>query len=170
MQERTLKNLILENDDYVFAGNLTITGEVLLINASLIVSGTLTLQEDAEIKGGDISCGSIDAYDIFITDGDIYVNGDAVWKDVTSDSNIEIGGNTDVCDIHCLNYLVNGDNNSCYITAMQDVYILGQNDSYALNARDVLIGDYCDFHDHSLIAKCFECAGEVNNLSSISVG
>ena len=170
MQERTLKNLILENDDYVFAGNLTITGEVRLINASLIVSGTLTLQEDAEIKGGNISCGSIDAYDISITDGDIYVNGDACFGDIESDGNVEVGLDSNAHDIHCLNYLVNGNNDSHDITTVHDVYILGCNDSCAINARDVLIGDYCDFNGHSLIAKCFECAGEINDYSSMSVG
>lgn len=170
MQERTLKNLILENDDYIFAGNLTITGEVRLINASLIVSGTLTLEEDAEIKGGDISCGVIDAYDISITDGDIYVNGDAYFGDIESDGNVEVGLDSNVHDIHCLNYLVNGNNDSHGITTVQDVYILGQNDSYSINARDVLIGDDCDFNDSSLIAKCFECSGKVDGLYSISVG
>lgn len=170
MQKRTLENLILENEDYIFAGDLTITGKVQLTNASLIVSGTLTLEIDAKIKGGDIACGSIDAQDISIIDGDIYVNGDASFEYITSDGNIEVGGDSYTCDINCFNYLVSGDNNSRDITAIQDVYILGCSDSFDIKARDVLIGEYCDFNGYGLIAKSFECSGEIERCSSMSVG
>lgn len=170
MQERTLENLILENEDYIFAGDLTITGKVQLNNASLIVSGTLTLTSDAEIKGGDIACGSIDSYNIYISDGDIYVNGNADVAYITSDGNIEVGGDSYAGDINCFNYLVSGDNDSRSITAIQDVYILGCNNSCDIKARDVLIGEDCDFNDYGLIAKSFECSGEIERCSSMSVG
>ena len=170
MQTRTLENLILENEDYIFAGNLTITGKVQLTNSNLIVSGNLTFDSDAQIKGGDISCGSIDSENISIVDGDIYVAGDANFADIKSDGNVEVGGDSNACSIYCFNYLVNGYSNSISITAMQDVYILGCNDSCDIKARNVLVGGDCNFNGYGLIAKCFECGGEIEHCSSMSVG
>lgn len=170
MQERTLENLILENEDYIFAGDLTITGEVHLSNSSLIVSGKLVFESNATINGGDIVCGSICAIDISIIDGDICINGYTDIVDIESDGNIEVGGDIKAGDIHCLNYMVNGDNDSCSITAIQDVYILGCNDSYDINARDVFIDGNCDFNNFGLVSKCFECSGVIDFCSSMSVG
>ena len=47
----------------------------------------------------------------------------------------------DVLSITCLNYLVSGYNSSGSITAMQDIYILGSNNSTDIKARDVLVGE-----------------------------
>lgn len=144
MQERILENLILENEDYIFAGNLTIKGKVLLKNASLIVSGDLRFSDndgDISINGGDISATNLYAYDstIIISDGDIYVEClDVV--DILCDGCIEVTLNTLAHNIKCCNYFVYGDNSSGAITAIQDVYILGCNDSSNIEVRDIFIG------------------------------
>lgn len=170
MQERTLDNLILENEDYIFEGNLTINGKVSIKNGSLIVSGNLILDDDLQIEGGDISCGSIDSRDISITDGDIYVNTDAYFGAIESDGNIEIGGTNGSASINCLNFFVVKGNDSTFINAIEDVYILGDNDSYDINARDVLISGNCNFNDYGLTAKSFVCEGNIENCSSMAVG
>lgn len=42
--QRTLKELVLKNGDYVYDGDLTIDGKVLISNGSLRVSGKLFLK------------------------------------------------------------------------------------------------------------------------------
>ena len=144
MQERTLENLILEDDDYIFGGDLIINGDVKIKNGNLIVSGTIIFAGDdasISIEGGDIVCENLGSRaDILIRDGDICVKS-LVAQDIDSDGNVEVNGDSDVCNIHALNYLVAGDNHSYDITTMQDFYVLGRNDSWIVNARDVLFGN-----------------------------
>lgn len=144
MQERTLENLILENEDYIFGGDLTINGNVNIKNGSLVVSGKITLADDKasiSIHGGDIVCDSLgSSANILIHDGDICVKSLLAY-DIDSDGNVEVNGDSDVYDIHALNYLVAGNNESKHITTMQDFYVLGDNDSCIIKARDVLIGN-----------------------------
>lgn len=183
MESRTLDNLILENKDYIFegnitiydnvdikngdiivSGNLTILGEVNIENGSIIVSGILTIAHDADIciTGGDISCAAIDCNNINITDGDVWVNGQLDACDITSDGNIEVKGDAYVGDISCFNYLISGDNNSSSIRTTQDIYILGNNNSCDLTARDILIGRNCEILYDSIIAHHFVCGGELS--------
>lgn len=144
MQKRTLENLILEDEDYIFAGDLIINGDVNIKNGSLVVSGTITFAGDdasISIEGGDIVCENLGSRaDILIRDGDICVKS-LVAQDIDSDGNIEVYGNSSVCDIHALNYLVSGNNESKHITTMQDFYVLGRNNSFYIKARDVLLGN-----------------------------
>ncbi len=144
MQKRTLEKLILKDEDYIFSGNLTIDGNVNIKNGNLIVSGTLIFSGDnasISIIGGDIVCENLRsrAY-IIIGDGDIWVKS-LHAQDIDSDGNVEVNGDSSVCDIHALNYLVAGDNHSYDITTMQDFYVLGRNNSFKIKARDVLIGN-----------------------------
>ncbi len=144
MQKRTLENLILEGEDYIFGGNLIINGDVNIKNGSLIVSGTINFADDdasISIVGGDIVCENLESIaDIFIRDGDICVKSlDA--QDIDSDGNVEVNGDSSILYIHALNYLVAGSNHSFNITTMQDFYVLGRNNSFNINARDVLLGN-----------------------------
>lgn len=173
MQKRTLECLFLENEDYIFEGDLTITGDICIKNCNLIISGSLTFSNknaNISIIGGDITAKQLDSYaPILIRDGDIRVSFlDA--RNIDSDGNIEVRKDSEACDIKCLNYLVGGDNDSSAITAIQDVYILGRNYSHTIKARDVLVGEDCDLCDSTLIAKCFECGGYIHDCSSMSVG
>lgn len=144
MQERTLENLILEGEDYIFGGKLTIDGDVNIKNGNLIVSGTIIFAGDdasISIEGGDIACENLGSRaDILIRDGDIWVKSLAA-RNIDSDGNVEVNGDSYVCDIHALNYLVSGSNDSYNITTMQDFYVLGDNVSCTVKARDVLIGN-----------------------------
>ena len=144
MQKRTLKNLILEDEDYIFGGDLAIKGNINIKNGSLIVSGKIVFAGDyasISIVGGDIACESFESRaDILIRDGDICVKSLKV-QNIDSDGNVEVNGNSSVFDIHALNYLVAGNNCSHDITIMQDFHVLGRNDSCDINACDVLIGN-----------------------------
>ena len=173
MQERTLENLILDGEDYIFAGDLTIEGDVILKNASLIVSGELCFPNNfttISITGGNILAETLSSYaTITIRDGDICVSY-LDTSDIDSDSNIEVSKDSNVSDISCLNYEVSGDSNSHTINAIQDVFILGYSDSDSITARDVLIGCDCNLHSMPLTAKSFECQGEIINCYSMSIG
>lgn len=173
MQKRTLENLILEDDDYIFGGDLTINGDVNIKNGSLVVSGTITFAGDdasISIEGGDIVCESLGSRaNILIRDGDICVKSlDA--QDIDSDGNIEVNGDSSVCDIHALNYLVAGNNNSSSITTIQDFYVLGDNDSCTVKARDVLVDGDCNFTCCSITAKTFYYGGKLFNCTSENIG
>ena len=183
MKSRTLDNLILENKDSIFEGNITIDGnveikngdiivsgnltifdKVNIENGSIIVSGILTIAHDADIciTGGDISCAAIDCNNINITDGDVWVNGQLDACDITSDGNIEVKGDAYVGDISCFNYLISGDNNSSSIRTTQDIYILGNNESWDLTAREILIGSNCNTNCEPITAHHFVCGGELS--------
>ena len=174
MQESTLKNLILEDEDYIFAGDLTIEGSVVINNGSLIVSGTLLFSgEDVaiSINGGDIAAQNlISRSTINIKDGDILVQ-NLHTLDILSDGNIEVMKDACVNNVTCLNYLISGDNDSYHITATEDIYILGINDSKNLKARDILIGGYSNFYESSgVVAKSFMCCGVIDSCCYILVG
>lgn len=182
MQKQTLDNLILNGEDYIYQGNTLINGTIEIINANLIISGNLTIYGNVNIKngsiivsglltvahdatisitGGDISCDSLDCNHINITDGDIWINSRLKALNIKSDGNIEVGLYSNVSYINCLNYLINGDNDSCTIKAIQDIYILGDNDSYDLTAREILVGGDCHTNNKSITAKHFVCGGEL---------
>lgn len=121
MQERTLETLIVENEDYFFSGELSITNQLKIKNGNLIVTGTLFCrahvaiengniivsetieiqdeESDFVIEKGSISCNFLYVFGtvICIKDGNIYVS-----KDLISDSYILCDGNIEVkgyCDI-----------------------------------------------------------------------
>ena len=201
MQERILKSLILENEDYFFtghliikgninisnsniivAGHLTILGDVILKDSNLIVSGTLSFSNEngsanISITGSDISVYELkSSASITIRDGDLYayyLDLDDIYPpaaNIDSDGNIEVTKDSYIGNISCLNYFVSGNNYSNTITAIQDIYILGINNSDDIKARDVLIGGNCTFGDGGLISKTFECGGDVGCCSYMSVG
>lgn len=77
MESRTLDNLILENEEYIFAGNLTIEGDCILKNSKLIVSGTITflspysdiiIEEGSEIAAETICSNGV----CYIKDSSLY--------------------------------------------------------------------------------------------------
>lgn len=77
MESRTLDNLILENEDYIFAGNLTIEGDCILKKSKLIVSGTITfLSPYADViidEGSEIAAETITSNVVcFIKDSYLY--------------------------------------------------------------------------------------------------
>lgn len=174
MQRRTLESLMLENEDYLFEGDLTIKGDVIIKNGNLTVCGTLNFSKESatiSIIGGNISANKLlTSAQITIKDGDIYVDYLGADSNIYSDSNIEVSSYSYAQDITCLNYLVSGENNSQNITCMQDIYIMGKNNSYDIKARDVLIGGTCIFNNFTLTAKSFLCEGEVIDCSSMLVG
>lgn len=144
MQKRTLENLILEDEDYIFGGDLTINGDVNIKNGNLIVSGTITFagyNASIFIEGGDIVCESLgsSAY-IIIRNGDICVKS-LHAQAIDSDGNVEVNGDSSIFDIQALNYLVAGNNKSSFVTTIQDFCVLGDNDSWDIKARNVLIGN-----------------------------
>lgn len=170
MQERTLNNLILENEDYIFAGNLTINGDVNIKNGSLIVSGTLTFVSDdlstVSITGGNIDAESLVAKNVSIDimDGDIYVSKDLdcrLTQSFYTDGDIKVGGNAAVAYVQCLNYLVEGDSVYAQIFARQDVYIGGNVDSGSLKARDFLVLGHIRLNLSTVIVQNFYCSGKV---------
>ena len=199
MESRTLDNLILENEDFFFTGNLTIIGDVNITNGNIIIAGNLTLQGNVDIEngniivsntltfdtpnsiiviaGGDISSlALLSNTDITIRDGDIWVKyldlgyiNFSYTSNIDSDGNIEVQETSYVGNVSCLNYFVSGDNCSNDINAIQDIYILGNNDSDSILCRDILIGGTCNLNRYDIVCKSFYC-DDVINCSGISIG
>jgi len=165
MQERTLDNLVLNGEDYIFAGNLRINGKVDITDGSLIVSGKLSIGDNVSVIGGDIVCGKliIEGQNTFIRDGDIIVYGDFDAFSIDSDGNIEVSGNTNLYEVKCFNFLISGNNDTLQISATQDIYILGSNNSSCLEARDILITKFSTTTYHSVKCKTFYCPEVISN-------
>lgn len=173
MQKRkVLDNLILNDEDFVFDGNVCIKGEVNITNGSIVVSGMLELCSGGKIVGGDIIADnlSIEGSDLYIYDGDIKTRILVSDTNIISDSNIEVSLDSYVLDVSCLNFLVSRNNVSNSIIAVQDIYILENNTSYEMSARDIFIGGNSYFYNSSVTAKSFYCPGNVQNLSSVLIG
>lgn len=183
MQKRTFENLILDGEDLFLEGDITIKGSfkmkganlivsgnltiscndtVEIENGDIIVSGDLTIEKNINIKGVNIYCDRLECCDVNISDGDIWTNFSLDAGDITSDGDIQVGSISSisrVSNVTCLNYLVTGNNNSVSINASQDIYILGNNDSYDLTAREILIDGDCDTNDFPITAHHFVCTG-----------
>ncbi len=190
-EERILKNFTLENEDYIFTGDLIILGDVHITNGSLIVSGTLTFANYKSyicVVGGDIVCQYlVSATNISIKDGDIWVAKHLDTYPIVSDGNIEVGGSASICgDITALNYLVSGNNDSDCVTTRQDFYvsgdnysnhiiarevcILGNNASGKIVAKHIFINEDCDCNNNTINAETFCCHGELIGCRHVQIG
>lgn len=173
MQNRTLENLILENEDYIFEGNLTIEGDVIIKNGNIHVSGTLKFTNanhtaTISITNGNISARMLESNaDIFIRNGNISVY-HLVTRNIDSDGTIEVIHKSDVYDITCFNYLISGNNDSGKIAAFHDVCILGNNDSCHIIGRYVLVVGNCYLNKTGVTAKKFEYSGKLEDCMSIT--
>lgn len=174
MQNRTITNLILENEDLIVCGDLTLTGAVYVKNSNIIVSGQLLITEDdfdIEIEGGDILADSI-VFErrAYIIDGDIYANSYLNIRNIVSDGNIEVKELIAARDIKCMDLVVKGKNISSSIEA-RNIYIEGKNHSGNLIASsDIYLGSNSELMGHYIIAKgSFLSVGEVVDCRSISV-
>lgn len=179
MQERILKDLILKDEDYVFEGDLTITGRLIVEDGSIRVSGRLLLKGDSELSDSHVWNGNIIAHslrsliDLWIYDGDIIIKSDAKFCHIDSNGDIIVEGSSNTRNVICRNYLVSGDNISDDITATEDIYILGCNESGDLKAREIFLGDICKFSPYgqmTVIAKHFECVGPIKKCRGIQIG
>ena len=167
MQNRTLENLLLENEDYIFYGNLTIEGDFIVKNANIFVSGTLKLtnknKATISITNGNISACRLESNaDIFIRNGDISVMF-LQARNIDSDGTISVIHKADVYDIVCFNYLITGNNDSGRISAFHDICILGENDSRHIIGRYVFVADNCYLNRAGVTAKEFECGGKIED-------
>lgn len=193
MAIRTLGDLTIKDEDYIFAGDLVVSGNLTIENASLIVSGIIYFdlsEHYIHITNGDISANGINgagAMDVTIEVGDIYCHDELYVGDInisggdittsfltssniTSDGDI-IANSSSVLSVSCCNYLITGNNSSTDITAIEDIYIFGDNSSCGLTGRDIFLTGNNDLHDWSIIAsRALELTGSIQNFASISVG
>ena len=182
MEKRTLNGLNLTDEDYIFAGNLTIDGDVVIKNGHLVVSGHLEIINakqisiDGDISAGSLTIGSFDC-NLAVIYGDIFVAQHFYISHVDLKcNNINILGNSNMGgNIHCLNFLINGDNESFEIEAEEDIYIMGSNYSASLIGRDIFINGDCNFNDYtSKVSRDAYIGGKIIsgfiNCSSLNVG
>lgn len=177
MAKRTLDYLILENEDYIFDGDLEILGYFSIRNGhSLIVSGKLSITTNyctisvcGSISAGSLSINGDMFSALLINDGYLWVLGNLISNcPILSNSTIIVHKNTDVDRIHCLNFLVDGNNSSLSIETEEDIYILGDNESLGLKGRDIFIGGNSNSNSFPLNAlRCAEIAGKIYNCPSI---
>lgn len=197
MEKRSLKNLSVTDGDYIFSGDLEVTENLIIENGySLIVSGILiissncsTISLDGNIRAGYIDIETDLSTAIFYISGDIYVANDLhSERIILSNGNIFVSGNSYIENyMCCVNFLIDGDNTCLNVDAIEDIYILGDNDSCALTARNIcicgnndsfaLIADNIEICGNSYLNDSFIRAsnsllleGKVYNLSSVNIG
>ena len=179
----TFKDLILDGEDYVsntdicikhtfkikdatliVCGNFTTNCNIEVENGTIIVSGTLTVEDGhtINIAGGDISCGCLNCYNVNISGGDIWTNGNLTAKNIISTGNVVVGVNSFVSDVTCLNYLIGDSNDSSTIKATQNIFISGDNNSCELVAKEIFIDGVCNTNYHSITAQHFVCNGRLS--------
>ncbi len=193
MQERNLKeNLILKNGEYYYEGNLVLEngeyylkgdlfisgGTLIMTNANLVVEGDLkvfpALNEDgsiaspinaATIVNGSIYAKSISIFaDIVIKNGNICSFSDLDCENIYSaNGDINVGGNANVFNVYCRNYLVDGTNNSYNIEADESVYIMEYSKNLDITATEVFLGYGGDFNCGVITAQHFEFDGHIIN-------
>lgn len=182
MQERTLKELKLTNEDYVFDGNLTIEEEVEVFHGSIKVSGKLVLKGFKEenwnckcvIYDGNIIADSLKSrIKINVYFGNIIIKSDAFFAHVSVvRGNIIVDGSCKAFNVDCCNYLISGDNTSDDVTATEDIYILKKNYSGDLKAREIFLGAsslFAPYGPVTVTAKYFEHAA-IRNHRRIQIG
>lgn len=177
MEKRTFENLTIEEgEELIFPCDVEVTGTLTINGGILIVAGNLELSNLASnfiINGGDVSVGSLTTFGrcIQIKDSDLYVNGDLKSNSIFSDSDILVGGDSYVTNVSCLNYMVKGFNNSCNITAIQDIYIGENSDSCELTCRDLYVGGNADVNGSNISVRgSLYVAKSISNSFQIAVG
>ncbi len=186
MQERNLKeNLILKNGEYYYEGNLVLEngeyylkgdlfisgGTLIMTNANLVVEGNLkvfpSFNEDgsiaspisaATIVDGGIYAKSISIFsNIVIKNGNICSFTNLDCENIYSaNGDINVGGNANVFNVYCRNYLVDGTNSSYNIEADESVYIMDYSNNFNITAPDVFLGNGGDFNGLDITANNFE--------------
>lgn len=186
-----LTNLVLDGNDCFFNEDITITGDIKIWNGTLEVNGNLKIKGNVSVEtgtilvsdtltfgsntyvnitNGTISCGSLFCFsNINMSYGDIFVTQSLLAKDIMSNGNIEVGHNAVVNNVTALNYLITGFNDSRSVKAMRDIYILRDNDSSELSAKELFVGGDCDVNNNSICAKYFEYGGDLLNCSRLLV-
>lgn len=160
MESLILEDLILNNEDYTFEGDLTITSILSLSKCNLTVLGTLTIEKTAKVK---IVIGNIIA-ETLILNGcfldslcNIFVKNLYAYSDINIKGNIEISENSLTRNIKCFNYSVDGNNTSHCIDIDQKVHIKGNNCSLDISGIYIFIEKDCSCT--SLNAGTFICNG-----------
>lgn len=180
MQNRIYGNLVIENEERVVKGNLSIVGgTIIMTNANLVVEGDLTVFPECSniddianlsidsitIVNGGIYAKSISTLsDIVIKNGNITTFADLNCENIYSDGgDVNVGGDANVANVYCKNYLVDGNNDSYEIEADCSVYILGTSSNHNISAPEVFIGEDSYFYSFILTANYFETGGHVIN-------
>lgn len=177
MEKRTLYGLNLTDEDYIFAGDLSINGDVVIKNGHLIVSGHLEIIHAKQISiDGDISAGhftivgcNVDFKQVEVN-GDIFVAGTSYIEENLTCNNFYSKGLSQCHNISCLNYLVDDDNDCYNIKAEESIYILGDSDSHALTAVDAFIGGKALFYNYPVNVSRALYIGNPDGCSSLNVG
>lgn len=178
MQERFVHDdLVIDSDlmikdfNYIVKGNLVVKGTVIIYNGNLIVEGDLTIysnhSRDIYVYSGSIYAKSImvsKTPNISITDGNI-----TTFKDLTCmniqcyNGDICVGGNANIGNVSCRNYLVDGYNNSFVIKAEKSVYIMEYSNNSSITAPEVFLGGGGNFNGGSITSNHFEVDGHIYN-------
>lgn len=172
MQERVIHgDLLINGYEYVFKENLTVKGTVIIYNGGLVVEGDLKIysnyNRDINVYNGSIYAKSITVSktsSIYITDGNI-----STFKDLTCmnihcyGGDICVGGNANVGNVSCVNYLVDGHNDSFSIKAEKSVYIMEYSNNSNIAAPEVFLGGGGNFSSGTITSDHFETDGHIYN-------
>lgn len=165
MRKRFIRgDLLVENRDYIVKGDLNVVGTIIIRNANLVVEGDIISHstKPISISNGNIYAKSLTTLsDINISsnyrNGSICTFNDLSCSTIYANSHdIIVGGNANVANVYCRNYLIDGDNNSINLYASESVYILGYSNNYEIASPDVFLGEGAYFNGACIIADNFE--------------
>ena len=185
-------DLTIKGDVSIKNGNITVSGVLAFdnphasisiiggnISADVLCSNSTIIIRDGDIIVNELDTSSIDSDgNIEVTDfcstGHIkclnyLVSCDNFSDDITAMQDIYILGSNESRDIDARDILIDGDNESTYIKATQNIYISGSNNSLDIEAYNIQINGDCCLNNSSIIAKSFECSGNIKDCSSMSV-
>lgn len=157
-------NLVIEGKDYIVKGSLDVEGTIIIRDGNLVVGGDLISHSTKPIS---ISNGNIYAKSLAtlsnINISSVYKNGsictfnDLICSTIYANSHdIIVGGNANVSNVFCRNYLVDGDNHSLNIFASESTYILGYSNNHGITSPDVFLCEGAYFNGACIIADNFE--------------
>lgn len=163
------EDLIIGKEGYIFKGNLGVYGTIIMNGGDLVVEGKLTVysedNREISIVDANIYAKSLSTnVDICIKNGNIITFKDLTCGNIYSDNgDVIVGGNTNVSDVYCRNYLVDGHNNSHTIEGTNNVYIMEFSSSFDIKAPEVFLGDGGNFNGGCITANHFEFDGHIYN-------
>lgn len=174
VQNIVLEDLILDGGDFFHDGNVTVKGKVLVKNGDITVSGDLTIlgrsvitngrlqvskrlsfDECCSITNGSISCATLfSSHRIEAVHSDISVDFNMfLTQDIVSSGDISVGKDIYCQNVSCRNFLIGEDNESKYIIASEDIYVLGNSYSLGVSAKEIFINGDCSLNRCTLLAN-----------------
>lgn len=167
MERKIIYDLVMENQDIIFDGDLEITGNVEMYKGSINVSGKIIISNPLakfSVYKGDVIANEI--YSLsqspLIVTGKINVHKNLEVPVIFNNDFINIGGNIHVDHILGKYIQISGDIDASYIIALMKVVIKGNCNTTWLSSHKTIIGG--NLYVDSLFSNFAQVDGQINNI------